>query len=180
LKKPNRRKRERSRTKEKGESLNWRTNSGCARRSFRRARPASCSHVMAVMRLGRRGSSWWSGSTADDFGCCRLGGRRLSLAAWSSVPLKCSGFVLSVGCWWRRWRDAGFEDCIVSGRQCVSVISIRSAVEGWIDGTDVRAFAYPPTLPIGVAVEDFEVHLAETMASVGAVLHNGGLIVPIV
>ncbi len=85
-----------------------------------------------------------------------------------------------MGCGRRRRRDISFEDRIVGGRQRVSVVTVRSAVEGRIDGADVRALTYPPTFPIGVAVKDFEIHLTEAMSSVGAVLHNRGLVVPII
>ena len=62
---------------------------------------------------------------------------------------------MSVGCRRRRRRDFSFEDGIVGGRKSVSVVTIQSAVEVWVDGEGVRTFTYPPTLPIGVAVEDF-------------------------
>ena len=96
--------------RKKEESLNWRTNSGCARCSLRGARPATSCHVMAVMRLRGRGSGRWCGNTDDDFGCGSLSGRRLSLAARSSVPSEGFGFIWAMGCRRKRRRNGGFED----------------------------------------------------------------------
>ena len=85
-----------------------------------------------------------------------------------------------MGYWRRRRCDGGFEDGIVDGRQSVSVIPVRSPVDGWIYGADVCAFAHPSALPIGVIVQDCKVFFAEAMASIGAVLHYGGLVIPVV
>ena len=97
LKKPNQRDEREQEQRKKGESLNWRTNSGCARCSLRGARPATSCHVMAVMRLRGRDSGRWRGDTDDDFRCGSLSSRRLSLAARSSVPSEGFGFVRAMG-----------------------------------------------------------------------------------
>ena len=72
------------------------------------------------------------------------------------------------------------DDRVVSGRQCISVIPFRSAIEGGIERSDVYVLTYASTPPVVVRIENSEVLFAETVASFCCVLHNSGLVFAVV
>ena len=115
-------------------------------------------------------------------GCCCFFHCRcfIPLSAGSAITSKRPLFCLGVRSRRSRCFNRRFDYRVVDWRKRIAVVAVRASIEGWVEGTNVGAFANASGLPIGVRVEDFDVSFPETMSGVGGVLHDSRLVVTVV
>ena len=103
--------------------------------------------------------------------------RRGWLATWSAITGDSFGLIVAMRNKVRRRFDGAFEDGIVSWRKRVSVITIRSAIEWWVQSANEYALSNTSAVPVRVTVQDGEVSFAETVTCVGRMLDDGRFVI---